>query len=383
MKPLVLAALLGTLLGTVAHAAEIRLRSDAHATGSIVHLGDVAEVFAADDQEVQSLSAIELTPAPISGKQRQMSVREIQDTLERRGLNLLQFHFSGAGQVTIAAANEQVKQVAKTAKTLPLTSVQEAQRAVADAIVQYLQRVTASGDPWNVSVDLTAAQAQLVLADVHHLTLRGGQAPWPGKQSFEVEVRSDKGPTTFSVAATVTLPAMVVVTTKDVPCGAIIQADDVALQRLNPGAEAADGAFATLDEVVGREAILAIAPGQVLDPQYVRTPVLVKRGSIVTVYVMAPGIKIRTTGRAREDGSRGQLITVEAVLDRKTFFSRVTGIDQVVVNAEEATTPEAVAATEPGPGYSARSSAAKARMAAAHPVRTAAAMNSNDNLGNR
>jgi flagella basal body P-ring formation protein FlgA len=382
-KRLIPAVLIVLLIGVSAQGVELRLRTDAHVSGNVVHLGDVAEIFAADDQEVQSLSEIQLTPIPAAGKQSTISVREIQDTLERRGFNLLQYHFSGAGQVTIASGPDTNKSAFKAAKTLPLTSVQEAQRAVADAIVQYLQQATRSQDPWNVAVDLTPVQAQTVLSDVHHVTVHGGQAPWTGKQSFDVEVRGDKGPATFTATAQVSMPTMAVVTVRDVPCGAVIQADDVTLQRVKPGSES-DSAFISLDDVIGREAILAIAPGQVLDPDYVRTPALVKRGSVVTVFVAAPGIKIRTTGRARDDGSKGQVVAVEALLDRKTFLARVTGIDQVEVNAEEATTPEAVAATEPGSGLSARTSAAKARMASTHSVRTAAVPNNSpDSLGTR
>jgi flagella basal body P-ring formation protein FlgA len=254
---------------------------------------------------------------------------------------------------------------------------------VAEATVSYLHQVTSSDVPWNVQVELTAAQAQLVLADVHHVEVRGGQSPWLGHQAFDVDVRGDKGPSVFTVTAEITMPAAVVVTTKEVPCGAVIQASDVTLQRSKPGAEA-DGAFSSLDDVVGQEAILAIAPGQVLDPEYVHTPVLVKRGSIITVYAVAPGVKIRTTGRCREDGSRGQCVTVEALLDRKTFLARVTGIDQVEVNAEAATTPEAVAASEPGSGSTARKAAAKARLATAHAARAATATNdTTEDLENR
>jgi flagella basal body P-ring formation protein FlgA len=361
--------------------AELRIRSDAHPQGTIVHLGDVADIFDADESQIRSLAQIELMPAPPPGKQRQISVREIQDTLERRGLNLLQCHFSGASQVTVAAGADAPRQTAKTARTIPLTSIQEAQRAVADAIAQYLHQQTSSDDPWNVAVELTSAQAQTILVDVHHVDIRGGQAPWVGKQSFEVQVRSDKGPASFTVSAQVTLPESVVATTKDVPCGAIIQTTDVTLQRLKPGAQVGD-AFTSLDDVVGQEAILAIAPGQILDPQYVHSPVMVKRGSVITVYSVAPGIKIRTTGRCREDGSRNQMVMVEALLDRKTFQARVTGFDQVEVNADAATAPDAVADGEPGANV-ARKTAAKARLAMTHPVQTSAASDNNGDLETR
>ena len=150
----------------------------------------------------------------------------------------------------------------------------------------------------------------------------------------------------FTVAAKVGIPSAVVVTAKTVPRGAIIQAADVSLERTKPGTDVGD-AFQTLDDVVGREAVLAIAPGQVLDPQYVRTPVMVKRGSVVTVFVQAPGVKIRTTGRVREDGGRDDQVTVESLLDRKTFLARVTGIDQVEVAAESTTMPQEAVAPLP------------------------------------
>ena len=92
--------------------------------------------------------------------------------------------------------------------------------------------------------------------------------------------------------------------------------------------------------------MLAIAPGQILDPQYIRTPVLVKRGSVVTVNVQAPGVKIRTTARAREDGSNGESINVESLLDRKSYLAKVTGIDQVEVAPTSTTTADDAAGSK-------------------------------------
>jgi flagella basal body P-ring formation protein FlgA len=144
------------------------------------------------------------------------------------------------------------------------------------------------------------------------------------------------------------MPSAVVITSKAIPRGAILSEADVTLQRMKPDSQVGD-AFQTLDDVIGREAVLAIAPGQILDPQYIRTPVLVKRGSVVSVNVLAPGVKIRTTGRAREDGSRGDSITVESLLDRKSFVVKVTGIDQVEITANSSMAADEVAASRPEP----------------------------------
>ena len=42
-------------------------------------------------------------------------------------------------------------------------------------------------------------------------------------------------------------------------------------------------------------------------------------------------MQVRTTARAREDGSQGDLITVESLTERKPFFARVCGPQEVEV----------------------------------------------------
>ena len=51
----------------------------------------------------------------------------------------------------------------------------------------------------------------------------------------------------------------------------------------------------------------------------------------MTVYVNNAGIRIRTAARARDDGSEGELVSVESLLDRSTYYARVNGIRQVEV----------------------------------------------------
>jgi len=322
-----------------AQAAELRLRSDARPQGSVVRLVDVADILSAGESEARSLAQIELTPAPAPGKQRTLSVREIQDTLERRGINMLAYHLSGANQVTVVGYVEPDAKPAGKTKTLAYSTVQEARRVVTAAIVRCMQQANGSDDPWTAEFELTDAQAQGVLADVHHVQATGAQPPFIGHQKFDIEIRTEKGPATFGIEAQIGMPSAVVVTSAAVPKGAILTENDVTLQRIKPDMQVGD-AFQSLADVVGREAVLAIAPGQILDPQYIRTPVLVKRGSVVTVSVQAPGVKLRTTARAREDGSKGDSITVESLLDRKSYLAKVAGIDLVEVTASTSTTEE-------------------------------------------
>ncbi len=57
------------------------------------------------------------------------------------------------------------------------------------------------------------------------------------------------------------MPSAVVVTTGPVPRGAILSENDVTLQRMKPDMQVGDS-FQSLADVVGREAVLAIAPAK-------------------------------------------------------------------------------------------------------------------------
>jgi flagella basal body P-ring formation protein FlgA len=91
--------------------------------------------------------------------------------------------------------------------------------------------------------------------------------------------------------------------------------------------------FASLDDVVGKEAARNIPAGQTLDNQYVRSPLLVKRGDVVDLFARAAGVQVSTKARAREEGSHGDLINVELLADRRPLLARVCGIQEVEILA--------------------------------------------------
>ncbi len=69
-------------------AAELRLKAQCTPAAAIVTLGDVADIASADARQSATLAAIELFPAPAAGEEKVVRVREIQDLLLLRGVNL-------------------------------------------------------------------------------------------------------------------------------------------------------------------------------------------------------------------------------------------------------------------------------------------------------
>lgn len=325
----VVLALMALACSGAALTAEIELRREGRSEGSIVRLGDVATIRSIDSQEAAALASTELFPAPPTGQQRFVRVRELQDLLLLRGVQLQQHRLTGASQVTIRGAESRAE---ASQETLSQPVIKKAERQVSEAIVQWLQQASGGPEKWSVAVQLDDAQARLVTKALGNLSAVGGSAPAVGRQTFEVTAGNGLKAERFSVQAEVSLPLSVVVTTHSIPRGAVIGPTDVRLEPGTPG-EAKSDSFHAVEEILGSETAQALAEGAVIPKRAVRPPLLVRRGELVTVYARAAGINVRTAARAREDGSQGELVSVESLTDRRGFIARVCGIRELEVFA--------------------------------------------------
>lgn len=323
-----------------AEAAEIVLRVEAHCAGALVRLDDVAEIYAADADQRQALARVELFPTPAAGSRRFVRAREIQDLLAARGVNLAEHRLSGASQVEVSSA---------AAAPLPTgpgplapAAERQAREALCQAVVARLQAASGKKDAYQVELSLSREQARVVLAGGGPPTVQGGASPWVGRQEFVVTCGA-AGVPPMTLEARVSLPPVAVMALRTVNRGALVQAGDVVLERIKPGVNQGDYCD-RIEDVVGREATRTFGEGQFVERGFVRPPLLVRRGDAVTVVVRSAGLRVRTTARCRDDGSRGELVTVENMLNRQTFFARVVGIQEVEVYARA---PDAVAAAAP------------------------------------
>ena len=186
----------------------------------MVTLGDLAEVLSADPRQAEPLAAVELFSAPAPGQQRVVRLRDLQDLLATRQVNLAEHRFSGASQVVVEGRGE-----APSAPRAPVSlSVRKrAERLVSEAIVRFLQKVASGGPSWNVEVTLSDAQVRAIPADAAKIAVRGGEPPWTGSQQFEVAVESHEGPGRFTVRADVAARQPVVVAAVALARGAVVR----------------------------------------------------------------------------------------------------------------------------------------------------------------
>jgi flagella basal body P-ring formation protein FlgA len=315
-------------------AAELRLRSQSSPAGPVVTLGDVADIASTDARQSAALAAIELFPAPTATEEKRVRVREIQDLLLLRGVNLAEHQFSGSSEVAIRAAARPPVAAVRPVSTV---EIQRVKRRLSDALVKYLNEHTATQQDRSLDFELTEATARLVADPVAPIQITGGSAPWTGSQRFEILVTGPQGPAHASIDATVRVIAPVVVAVHPLTRGTVVREGDVALQRPASGypaaAEKLPGALHSLDEALGHELVRAVGTGSPVTSDALRPPLVVHRGEVVSVLARAGGIRIRTNARSRDEGSVGDLVAVESLLNRSTYYARVSGTRQVEVYA--------------------------------------------------
>ncbi len=327
-----LTVLLAGLTAGGAEAAEIRLKPQATPAGTMVALGDVADVFAADADEAERLRGIELFPVPPAGRERFVRARELQDLLLLRGLNLADHRFSGASQVGVTGAGNASS---STAGPTSMSHVRQAKSRVAEAIQTHLAARVSAETPWLVEVDLPEAFVRSLADPAVELRVDGGKAPWVGTQQFALSWTGPAGPQETDVEASVSIPASMVVAARSLSRGVVLRPADLELRHADSTQEPSDALY-NLEQAVGKETRRAIPAGKVLAADSIQAPVYVRRGEIVTVHAYAGGIRIRTQARARDAGSDGELVGVESLDTRELFFARVCGIREVEVFARAA-----------------------------------------------
>ncbi|NLX95093.1 MAG: flagellar basal body P-ring formation protein FlgA [Rhodopirellula sp.] len=319
--------------GLPAGAAEIQIRGECRPSGAVVTLGDCATISAAAPTEETALASVELLPAPPVGQTRPLRAREIQDLLLLRGIDLRAHRFSGFSQLTVHGPTA----IAEPGAIEPLAAAaaRRIERQVQQAVLAYLEQTAGADQSREVQVSVTDELARRIQDAGGITVVHGGAPPWSGMQRLQIALDGENASDGIALDVQVRAIPATVVTTRSLPRGAVITAADVALRRDDSGRAAAD-CFHAAEQVIGSETTQAIGEATAIDRRMVRAPQLVRRGEIVTVYARSGGIRVRTTARARDDGSLDELIGVETLADRKTFFARVSGIRELEIYARGA-----------------------------------------------
>jgi flagella basal body P-ring formation protein FlgA len=145
---------------------------------------------------------------------------------------------------------------------------------------------------------------------------------------FDVDGRFQK-----RIRATARVEALASVVVAAQPIGRLkpISTDDLKMERMNL-AELPIGVMTDGDDIIGKRARRNIDAGDILRPDLIEMPPLVKRGDMVVIVAESEGIKVTATGEVKSDGLRGEQVKVVNLDSNKRFSARVVDKETVMVD---------------------------------------------------
>ena len=94
-------------------------------------------------------------------------------------------------------------------------------------------------------------------------------------------------------------------------------------------------AATSLAQLVGMTPARGLKAGRAVKVTEVRPPVLVSKGALVTMSLVAPGLTLSATGRALDDGAEGEVVRVLNVQSKRTVEGVVVGQNQISIAARQ------------------------------------------------
>jgi len=331
-----LVLLTALLASSSSDGAEFVLRERATQNGTVIRLGDIADISTASSSELKRLASTPLLPAPAPGTQQFLNVSQVRELLVARGIPIKGMTFSGAQVVEIGAATVLPKtgslktvSSATDAQSMPLElSKREVELRVQLAIERSLQSIT--NNRWRVEVLLNEKQALEISSLGDELLVRGKPQPRSGKMRFVLSA-SGKNKSELAVMATVTEIRSVVVVKQRIERGHLIRAANVEIREQEGNLP--KGSIADLQLVIGKEALQTLRPEKIVQQNQIRAALQVRRGETVNVFVRTGGIVVRTRAVSKSNGALGELIILETLADKKRIDASVSGPGEATVYA--------------------------------------------------
>jgi flagella basal body P-ring formation protein FlgA len=347
-------------------AVDVTLHERVAPEASVVRLADVADVTAADRQAARQLESLPLMPAPAPGTERVLRTREIADMLAAQGVELGDIRFGGADRVAIDGGGRNAVPTSKASRRIgaPLnrhaailagatevvappideTRAKELRQRLTNIIANYVGAKTGKVEAWRIECDVTNRELRQLDRAMSAPVCSGGREPWVGRQRFLLSFSSADGQVQLAVFADISPPPQpTVVALRAIARGDVIRAADIELATIEVNSKSTGqrATFDSVEKLIGMEASQAIRVGEAILVGQVRSPIMVRRGDVITVISQGGGIRVRTSAKALSDGARGDLVQVESLGSREKFDVRIVGPREAAVFAiSRPTTPE-------------------------------------------
>lgn len=306
----------GALTEHASFGQEIQLRRSANIRGSIVRLGDMADIQGGPVADQQALRQLVL--APYSADHSVWSAREIREELAAAGWNLLYWEVTGSNQVQLLGAES-------------AAGPHDRQRKLAAVRGQ-----AQSGFEIN-----PLPPSHSAFATTHPSAQRTGvvQAQWQEELSGAVD--------SFDAASVgrVHRPqnsSSVWTFRHDMSRGQVVTAEDIeqmSIPRLLPS-----NAVRDVGQIIGQAVRSTVQAGRPILSQHLEPIKHVQRGKEVTLVSRIGPIEVSTTARSLADATMGQSVTIESMDRKRQYLGQVIGFNAVQVVGGQQTQDGAIVA---------------------------------------
>jgi flagella basal body P-ring formation protein FlgA len=364
---------------STAHATIVRLHRSATVDKALIHLGDIADVFADDEQAAARLQSITLSTSPIPGNSTRLKIDEIRSRLLKFDVEVGALEFQGSsivlvtrrGQLPTASQSsyrttlasspnrtskprpfrrtELASHAAATPRTISsLRNISTSDMRLAETVIHDLVRDYLSewASDWGTPIirpllavptvpkilsarsgNLKIVSGRPLSEDVFFLTVA-----IPTSEALVADSTTSAGTPstpkieTVQIRVRVTRRPKVLAARRAIAQGQVIRESDLEWQEVD---DLRNGT-ADPETVVGMEARRTIRQGDFVKDTYVKPPTLIKRDEEVDVTVKFGSVQVTRTFKARRDGILNDIIELVPLegTSKEKFFARVTGKGQ-------------------------------------------------------
>ena len=315
MKRLWLALILWSLIAVPAFAGPITIaiKEEAVVKGSLITLGEIADITGTDPNRIEGLRELKLGSAPPPGTSLMLTQRLLGIRLAGTGADFSEVTWQTPPVVTVTSGSQTVRgeELAAVVKRSLMT------------------KLVGDGE---VTLDILAipADLQVPLGAIQYTIGIPGGVRFAGPTATYVTINVDgRRFHSVLVRAEVKRYQQVVVAARPIDAQEIITSEALRLERMDTGRLASyitDG-----NQVLGLASRRSVAIGTPITSSMVVKPILIKRGALVTIVARMGDIEVTAAGQALQDGAHGQLIRVQNMNSKRMIAAQVVDASTVLV----------------------------------------------------
>jgi flagella basal body P-ring formation protein FlgA len=295
----------------------VTISEQARVDGTIIKLGDLAEISGDNAERIQNLRQLKLGAAPLPGSSFVLTKEVIDMRLGAAGADLSGIVWQIPNNVTVTGNSQLVSG-----------------QLLIDKAVAAIRSQVGSGVEIDDLTISSVGQVQDVVAPPGNLAfntslLYGIRYNTPTTVTVGINI-NERGFAKVGLRFDVKLYRQVIVAAREIDAREIITDDCLRYERMDIGHLAA-GFVTDKSKIVGLMTRRQVTPGMVLTDSMVDKPAIVKRGSMVTLLARMGNMEVTTGGQAMQDGCEGQLIRVLNVNSKKIVFGKILNESTVQV----------------------------------------------------